>query len=307
MNRDEHHDEGVMPEEGYLHEALQQLKNALHSHEQWHREIIRSIACRLPCDKQDIQPDAHRHCRFGLWYYGMTMAGLEGQAKFASIEDEHRQMHAFAAYLLQTSEKTGHVTSADYDNFTNSVERLRLQLQSLINELEDALYKIDPLTGAENRLGMLPALRQEQALVARAGHACSVMIMDLDYFKAINDTHGHMVGDRVLAAVVRHGKAVLRPYDRIFRYGGEEFLLLLPNTEPRMAHIVAERIRVALVEQVLTHDEDLPITVTASFGLAELQPGMTVEDAIDHADRALYSAKEQGRNRVCVAEQDRVA
>ena len=83
-----------------------------------------------------------------------------------------------------------------------------MQLQSLISELEDALYKLDPLTGAENRIGMLPTLRQEQALVQRDAHDSSIMInVDLDHFKDVNDTHGHVVGDSVLSALVHRTKS----------------------------------------------------------------------------------------------------
>lgn len=283
-----------------MQSALQQLKQALYSHEQWHREIIRSIACRLPYDRRDTRADAHRQCRFGQWYYATTNVTLQQQAGFAAIEAEHKRMHEFAANLLQASEHTGVVAPADYDSFTNSVERLRLQLQSLISELEDSLYKLDPLTGAENRIGMLPALRQEHALVLRDTHASSLMILDLDHFKAVNDTHGHIVGDTVLTSLVRQTKTILRPYDRIFRYGGEEFLIFLPNTEPAAAKGVAERIREGLLQQPLAQSDDGPVSITASFGVAQLAPEVAVEESIDRADHALYAAKESGRNRVCV-------
>lgn len=287
--------------QGNLQTALQQLKQALYSHEQWHRDIIRSIACRIPYDRRDTQPGAHRQCRFGQWYYGTTNEVLHVQAGFVAIEAEHKRMHEFAARLLIASEETGIVTPGDYDNFTNSVERLRLQLQSLISELEDTLYKLDPLTGAENRIEMLPALRQELALVQRYTHMSSIVIMDLDHFKDVNDSHGHIVGDRILSALVRNTKTVLRPYDRIFRYGGEEFLVFLPHTDLDAAQAVAERIREELQHQVLTHDENVPIGITASFGVAQLEPGLTVEESIDRADSALYAAKEGGRNQVCIS------
>lgn len=289
-----------MPQ-GNLQTAVQQLKQALYSHEQWHRDIIRSIACRIPYDRRDTLPDAHRQCRFGQWYYGTTCVILQLQAGFSAIESEHKRMHEFAAQLLITSERTGVVKPVDYDSFTNSVERLRLQLQSLISELEDALYKLDPLTGAENRIGMLPTLRQEQALVQRDAHASSIMIMDLDHFKDVNDKHGHVVGDSVLSALVHRTKSILRPYDRIFRYGGEEFLIFLPHTDLSAAGTIAERIREALEEQALVHDENEPIRITASFGVARLQADMTVEESIDHADSALYAAKEDGRNAVRIS------
>ena len=282
-----------------LQTALHQLKQALYSHEQWHKDVIRSVVCRLPYDRRDTEGDAHRFCRFGQWYYTTTAGLLQQHPGFAAIEIEHKRMHEFAAKLLLSSEQTGTVEPPEYDGFTNSVDRLRLQLQSLISELEDSLYKLDPLTGAENRIGMLPTLRQDQAQIQRGIHTSSISIIDLDHFKDVNDNHGHVIGDIVLAEIVRHAKSHLRPYDRIFRYGGEEFLIFLPNTDLATARSIVERIRMQLEEQVLTHDGDTPVKVTASFGLAPLESAITIEESIDHADQALYAAKKTGRNRVC--------
>lgn len=286
-----------MPSANYQ-EALQQLKQALYSHEQWHKDIIRSIACRIPYDNRDTQIDAHRQCRFGQWYYSTDCALLHQTAGFSAIESEHKRMHEFASRLLLSCDRDGVVNSADYDNFSNSVDRLRLQMQSLIGELEDSLYKLDALTGAENRIGMLTALRQEQAFILRDAHCSSILIMDIDYFKVINDTHGHVIGDKVLVELVKHTKSILRPYDRIFRYGGEEFLIFLPNTTIDMAVHVAERIREGLEDQPLIHSGDQPVHISASFGAAQLDQKFPVEDIIERADSALYAAKTAGRNAV---------
>jgi diguanylate cyclase (GGDEF)-like protein len=279
-------------------EALQQLKQALYSHEQWHKDIIRFVACRLPYDKRDILADAHRQCRFGQWYYSTDSTIVKQAGGFPAIESEHKRMHEFACRLLLSSDRTGAVNPADYDSFSNSVDRLRLQMQSLIAELEDSLYKLDALTGAENRVGMLTALRQEQALILRDAHCSSIIIMDVDFFKVVNDTYGHVIGDNVLVELVRHTKSILRPYDRIFRYGGEEFLIFLPNTDAGAAVQVAERIREGLEGQTLAHSGDNPIQISASFGVAQMDQRFHVEDIIERADSALYAAKTAGRNAV---------
>lgn len=282
-----------------LQTALHQLKQALYSHEQWYKDVVRSVVCRLPYDTRDTESDSHRFCRFGQWYYTTTVALLQQHPGFTAIELEHKRMHEFVAKLLLSSEQTGTVEPSEYDGFINSVDRLRLQLQSLISELEDSLYKLDPLTGAENRIGMLATLRQDQAQIQRGVHTSSISILDLDHFKDVNDNHGHVIGDRVLAEVVRHAKSHLRPYDRIFRYGGEEFLIFLPNTDMVTAHAIVERIRAELEGLVLAHAGDVPVKVTASFGIAGLETAITIEESIDRADHALYAAKKAGRNRVC--------
>jgi diguanylate cyclase len=286
-----------MPSANYQ-EALQQLKQALYGHEQWHKDIIRPIDCRIPYDNRDTLIDAHRQCRFGQWYYSTDCALLHQAAGFSAIESEHKRMHEFARTLLISCDRDGIVDSVDYDNFSNSVDRLRLQMQSLIGELEDSLYKLDALTGAENRIGMLTALRQEQAFILRDAHRSSILIMDVDYFKVVNDTYGHVIGDKVLVELVKHTKSILRPYDRIFRYGGEEFLIFLQNTDIDMAVHIAERIREGLEKQPLTHSGDEPVHISASFGAAQLDQKLPVEDIIERADSALYAAKVAGRNTV---------
>lgn len=278
--------------------SLQQLKQALHNHELWHRELIRSLVCRLPHDPRDTHADAHRQCCFGQWYYTTAPAALREHTGFIAMESEHHRVHEFATRLLLSLERSGAVARADYDDFCTALERLRLQLQTLVSEIEDALYKLDPLTGAESRANLLTTLRQGQALLERGVQTCSIAIMDLDHFKQVNDRYGHIVGDHVLAAVVRYAKTCLRPYDRIFRYGGEEFLIALPNTDPPAAAAVMERIRAGLATQVLTQAGAAPVTVTASFGVAALQADIAIEESIDRADHALYAAKQGGRNRV---------
>ena len=183
----------------------------------------------------------------------------------------------------------------------NSVDRLHLEIYSLKQELEELLNNRDPLTGAENRIGMLTRLRELRELVAR-GQECSIVITDLDHFKDVNDTYGHPAGDKVLVAWVSYMKQHLRPYDRAYRYGGEEFLLSFPNTDIRLAQDIVERIRQGLTAIDIGTGETLRIMVTASFGITMLDPSVSVEESIDRADIALYAAKEAGRNRAYVWE-----
>lgn len=244
-----------------LYAVIGEVDQAIHHHEDWHRELMRSLACRLPHDSRDLAGDAHRTCQFGQWYYGAG-SRYRGTASFEALGGEHERMHR--------------------------------------QELEDALYQRDPLTGAEGRVGMPGRLREALELVRRGVQPCCIAVMDLDRFKAVNDAHGHLVGDQVLAGTVTRIREHLRPYDRVFRYGGEEFLLLLANAEPPSALAGLERIREALHTVPLAETTGKPVFVTASFGLAPLAPELTVEEAIEHADRALYAAKAAGRN--CVRE-----
>ncbi|WP_431637777.1 diguanylate cyclase [Dyella sp. KULCS107] len=276
--------------------GLQQLDLALRRHHQWYDAIIRTLVCRLPYDSDDVAADAHRRCRFGSWYYHDAPDVLRRHPGFAAIEQEHQRMHRLASTLLGSLDTAQPVAAVDFDAFARALESLRLQIFTLRGDMENALYSLDELTGAGNRLGMLGVLREQQSLVDRAVQSCCVAMMDIDHFKRVNDTWGHLVGDRVLAAAAQYLIVNLRPYDKLFRYGGEEFLLCLPDTDLTTGHALVERLREGLAAQKIPVDGHAPIGVTMSFGVARLEPAHAVEQAIAHADEAMYEAKRMGRN-----------
>ncbi len=152
----------------------------------------------------------------------------------------------------------------------------------------------DPLTGAWNRRRLEEIVRQEMLRKERYGHPVSLIFIDLDHFKNINDTHGHAVGDDVLrqfCAIARQG---MRATDVLGRWGGEEFVIALPNSGLVIANLLAERIRTAMMAYTFPQVGD----ATASFGVAECRTGETWEEWLARADSALYAAKQAGRNRV---------
>jgi diguanylate cyclase (GGDEF)-like protein len=147
---------------------------------------------------------------------------------------------------------------------------------------------------------MLAQLRKQQGLVRRNLHATCVAMIDLDHFKDVNDNFGHAAGDDVLSQSARYLMSQMRPYDAFFRYGGEEFLFCAPDTDIRQGWAMVERLRVGLAERAIDGQIRPPIRVTASFGLAPLDPDIPVEQSIERADNALYAAKAAGRNRTIV-------
>ncbi|MBA3005606.1 MAG: diguanylate cyclase [Proteobacteria bacterium] len=283
-----------------LQATLQQLDQAIYNHEQWSKDLARSIICRLPYDNRDIADDAHHQCRFGQWYYGNRPQALRDHPAFVAIETEHRHMHQLGARLLLAAANEALGSPRDYDSFTNAADRLHLEVYSLKQELEELLNNRDALTGAENRTSMLTRLRELRELVKRGIQECSIVIMDLDHFKTVNDTYGHPAGDQVLVAWVSYIKQHLRPYDRVYRYGGEEFLLSFPSTNLQTVQDIIERIRKGLSAVAIGADETKTIMVTASFGITMLEPSVSVEESINRADSALYAAKKAGRNRGCI-------
>jgi diguanylate cyclase (GGDEF)-like protein len=169
-------------------------------------------------------------------------------------------------------------------------------LESANSRLEN-LARSDGLTGLANHRTFQEQIRAEVDRSRRHDHHLSLLLMDIDHFKAINDTYGHPVGDSVLAKIARAIEGQIRISDTPARYGGEEFTVILPETGAEGAEVIAERIRVA-VESM----DDLPCPVTVSIGVIELDVSKhSVESLIAEADAALYAAKRSGRNRVVLA------
>jgi diguanylate cyclase len=160
-----------------------------------------------------------------------------------------------------------------------------------------SLTDIDELTGLLNRAVMLRDLEREQAQARRTGRPFTVAMVDADHFKKINDNHGHGFGDVCLATLAERFIDSLRPRDQVYRYGGEEFLVLLPDTPLAKAKPVLERLRRRASEHPISSGETV-LEVTVSVGAAEAAGNEEPGNAIDRADAALYRAKKAGRNRL---------
>ena len=169
-------------------------------------------------------------------------------------------------------------------------------LQEANAELQ-RLATTDRLTRVWNRTHLEETLVAELGRAERYQQPVSLLMIDVDHFKAINDTHGHLVGDEVLIELTRRLGGHLRAVDVLARWGGEEFMVLLPNCTAAEAQRVAEKLR------LLVADQPFPTVgrVTVSFGLAQLQPPETLDNWLQRTDDALYAAKKGGRDRVCLA------
>lgn len=167
-------------------------------------------------------------------------------------------------------------------------QQLRLRMEASTDSLTGVANHETILAGLERELHNSPAPQLVAAMV------------DIDFFKRVNDTHGHVVGDKVLTEVTMRMRAALRDIDSIGRYGGEEFLVLINGSNMEVAQRVAERIRAHVAEQPINL-QGLEIPVTLSLGLAEAQSGESVDELIARADKALYKAKAEGRNQVQIS------
>ena len=279
-----------------MHDELQE---AIRNHVEWHRHLVRTLVCRLPVDPEDLRPDAQQACGFGRWFFHQAQRDLKERPQVASVEAEHALLHSLAAGVLREMTARQAVSCESFDRFMDCSGRLRGALDSLRHELAAALRSRDTLTGTYRRSEILPALHEAHELVGRGVQAACIAFMDLDHFKGVNDTYGHGLGDEVLARAARCVIDRLRAYDKVFRYGGDEFLLLLPGTRPEEAWHLVERIRHELSEQRLgVTPNGHSVQLTASFGITSIEPDLSVEECIGRADRALLLAKAAGRNRV---------
>ena len=280
--------------------TLDELQQALFHHEQWYEDLHRTLICAEAPDKRDVQEDAHRRCRFGQWLYGKGAEHIGSRPGFCQIKSTHELMHDGARKLLKASSTRTPISREDYERFSAALKQMRLEILTTKHELEDAIFNLDPLTGASSRIGLLTKLREQQSLVTGKVHFTSIAMMDLDHFKVVNDIHGHVAGDRVLVEFAHHAMSVLRPYDSFFRWGGEEFLICAPNADIEQARGLIEQLREGLAVIEFKNEGQSPFNVTVSFGLTLLDPDVSVEESIARADKALYAAKAAGRNRTIV-------
>lgn len=196
--------------------------------------------------------------------------------------------------------------SERYDRQLRQIEkviRISDHYQSMLQDLNRALKEAsthDHLTGLPNRRLIAERLREEDERVARLGTPYALAVIDADRFKHINDHYGHDVGDRMLVELARTLKDSLREYDVCSRWGGEEFLALLVDTDIEAAQVIAERI-LQNVRRLRVEAGDSPLQITVSIGLAEYRAGETYSETIGRGDTALREAKNSGRDRCVVS------
>lgn len=221
------------------------------------------------------------------------------------------QRHSCQFELGNHASNFGRVTITKKQCFSKQdVGILEELLEYLIQPLYNALTHqcalkaslLDALTGAGNRVALEAELVREVALANRHQEALSILVLDIDRFKTINDNYGHAAGDKILRDVSKQIAICTRRTDATYRYGGEEFVVILNKTNLRGAYINAERIRQHFAK-VNRNFKDQTIKLTVSIGLASWQKNESPESLFDRADQALYQAKSMGRNRVVVAEQ----
>lgn len=244
------------------------------------------------------------------------MPELNGVEVCAQVRKARRESYVYVVMLTSRTDKEDLITALDAgadDFLTKPFDPVELRARlgharrwlDLLEELHSAREALriqathDPLTGILNRAETFRILQRELARAVRHRAPLSVLLVDLDRFKAVNDNHGHLVGDAALREATLRMTAAVRVYDAIGRYGGEEFLVVLPGCDRRSALAVAERHRRAIEREPLrVPDGRLPLTVSIGAATAEDAAQASASALFRAADAAMYRAKKLGRNRV---------
>ena len=232
---------------------------------------------------------------FGLWVRHRAAVHFQGSPILASIEELIGAIDGEALNSLDSSQP------ASVAEFQRRIDEIKFLLNDLFQAAASLENGRDPLTRALNRRFLPSVLGREITLAKKADTPLSVLMIDIDHFKAINDNHGHAVGDIVLRHIAELLLNTVRDSDFVFRYGGEEFLIVLVETDRKEASVIAERVRQQLAGHDVPVRDGEALSVTASIGVATHEGHPDYEYLIDAADKALYRAKNEGRNRVAVA------
>ncbi len=237
-------------------------------------------------------------CEFGVWLKNDGKSLVNDDLIYKNVKTLHKIFHN----LIEIAENYKENKLYKELFFTiNEIENASLHIINNLSFLNTKLlayeFSKDPLTGALTRRGFNKIIQKHFEIAEITGLPMSVIITDIDFFKKINDTYGHLAGDEALKHFVKIIKENLRKSDYVFRFGGEEFVILLPNTTLEEAVEIAERIRKSLENSPLIY-EGKEIKITASFGVKEVHPDEPIDKIIKEADEKLYKAKESGRNKV---------
>lgn len=279
---------------------VRRLLPVITAHQAWVRRILSTLVCRTRPDPEDLRADGARRCAVGRWLSSEPSAYIRRHPARPAVVEHHREMHRLAARLCNAVLHDEVISPEQFQAFSEALDRFNDSFNALLKELWETLNFTDPLTGMFTRVAMRHWLHQEQQRARRTGQPCSLCLFDLDHFKDVNDALGHRVGDVVLQTVSARLLNNLRPSDQVYRYGGEEFLLMLPATSLEEAVPVVERLRELIAKSAIAIDEETRVHITVSAGIAALDPAAPVRDSIDKADQAMYAAKRAGRNRVRV-------
>ena len=285
-----------------ISEISEILNLAIENHRKWFDTLHRSIIFNQDFPKDILDEVAHTKCQFRKWYYGNLSQAFRQYEEFNLLESSHRYMHYYARVLSQAFLNNETPSIDIYNKFISFQKEVIRLLQALHDKLINLGHGYDSLTGLLNRNSITLILDNAYEKSIRHRTSYSVAMIDADHFKKINDTYGHSVGDDVLKTIANHMRISFRKSDCIGRIGGEEFLVVLSETEKEEARKILEKYRESL-SNLKINSESIIVNATVSIGISQVsQNDEDSWQAVKRADYALYNSKENGRNRITVSE-----
>lgn len=217
---------------------------------------------------------------------------------FKKLIGLHDELHRLARLAILRTPDGSSLSVADFDAVSTRYEDLLAALRQMERSENAGAENRDPLTGLRSRIGLRNDLERELNRFLRTRKPFCVAMMDVDYLKKINDPHGRENGDKILAAVSNYVVCGVRPFDSVWRWGGEQLMICLKEVDKLPARHVLERVRSGLQKLPIKLFDGREAYVTASFGVVSVNETSTVEDLLANADKALHAAKERGRKRI---------
>ena len=270
------------------------------SHLVWLTHLAESIRDK---EKDDFVELDHELCEFGIWLEGDAKLSILNNSKYKSIDKLHQNLHLFAKKIFT------HIDTDEHHILITYLEKCELislslgtELALVDNILMNKRVTKDTLTGALNRHALKSIFESQYELSLATNSSFVLAMCDLDFFKEVNDTHGHVAGDKLLKIFVDTVKQNIRNSDVIVRYGGEEFIIMLPAINKKKGFEVLEKVRLDFEKTFIIFNSQ-KVTTTVSIGMMEIHPQNEykksfVDEYIMIADQKLYMAKKGGRNRI---------
>ncbi len=279
-----------------------ELDVAIQSHLEWSRRILRCAVLRTSPGPDVLSSEAHTLCRFGLWFGDNRHFFDKLDAKKArALDNSHQSMHDAIRDICNDvlEGRTGRVASlSTFETMQTLLIEYLSHFKTLANQLGS---EIDPLTKLPLRHRLKHNFHILTKRAKRHAEVIAVMMIDIDHFKSINDQYGHVAGDIVLASIVVCLKQALRETDQAYRYGGEEFLVLLELSTADEAEIAAQHVLEAIRALSVPLPDGTIVKLTVTIGVSLAIEGASLETIIHNADIALYKGKKSGRNRIVIA------
>ncbi|MGO9443615.1 MAG: diguanylate cyclase [Thiobacillaceae bacterium] len=282
---------------------IAELDAAVEAHMEWTRRVLRCAVLRVSPGEDALGPLAHTLCHFGRWFQ-LNKAHFEQLDAHSArrIEVVHQSMHD-AVRCICTDMLAGLPGQATYlDTFEQTQSELIKSLAQFKTHLLSSAVQHDPLTELPMRSGIEADFVQIQKNCKRNNTRFYIGMIDVDHFKRVNDLYGHPVGDIALHHLAATLKRTTRPDEPLYRFGGEEFLVLMQCQTTEGAAAAAQRFIVAVRSAPLPIQEGEPLALTITLGLARVAEEEAMSSAVERADRALYEGKRAGRDRYVIAE-----